>query len=66
MASEKWVPAIERITLDEGAVVLQWPEELSAASVMELEYWINGVLRRAKRRAGLKQCNSTETRDEAQ
>ena len=45
--------AIERCTLDEGPVVLRWPSELSPESVEELEYWVNGVLRRARRKAGL-------------
>jgi hypothetical protein len=46
--------AIERATLDEGAIVLQWPETLSAESVHELEYWLKGILNRAKRKAGIK------------
>lgn len=45
--------ALERSTLDEGAVVLQWPDTLSAESVKDFEYWIQGVLRRAKRKAGI-------------
>jgi hypothetical protein len=44
---------LERKTLDEGAVVLQWPTTLSKDSVDELEHWIQGVLRRARRKAGL-------------
>ena len=51
--SEKPGFALERSTLDEGAVVLQWPDTLSEASVKDFEYWIQGVLRRAKRKAGI-------------
>jgi hypothetical protein len=45
--------ALERTTLDEGPVRLEWPDELSQASVEEFQYWINGLLRRARRKAGL-------------
>lgn len=45
--------SIERATLDEGPAVLQWPESLSKDSFDEFEYWIKGVLRRARRKAGL-------------
>jgi hypothetical protein len=52
-----WEPdrqlANERMTLDEGPVMLQWPVELKKESVEELEYWLKGVLRRARRKAGL-------------
>lgn len=41
----------EKISLDEGEVVLRWPARLSAASVEDLEDWLSGVIRRAKRRA---------------
>ncbi len=44
----------DKNSLDEGEAVLIWPENLSAASVLDLEYWLEGVLRKAKRRAGLK------------
>ena len=43
----------ERATLDEGPVNLELPSELSAASVHDLEYWISGILRRMKRKAGI-------------
>jgi hypothetical protein len=39
--------------LDEGTAVLTWPDELSKESVEELEYWLNGIIRRARRKAGL-------------
>jgi hypothetical protein len=39
--------------LDEGTAVLIWPDELSMESVEALEYWLNGVIRRARRKAGL-------------
>jgi len=43
----------EKTNLEEGAVVLRWPKKLSQDSVEELDYWIQGVLRRARRKAGL-------------
>jgi len=45
--------ASERCTLDEGPVLLSWPDELTADSVEEFEYWLNGVIKRARRKAGL-------------
>ena len=45
--------ARERMTLDEGPVKLEWPDELSAESVGEFEYWLNGLIKRAKRKAGI-------------
>lgn len=44
----------EKNSLDEGEAVLIWPENLSADSVRDLEYWLTGVLQKAKRRAGIK------------
>jgi hypothetical protein len=41
----------EKTNLEEGAVVLRWPKKLSQDSVEELDYWIQGVLRRARRKA---------------
>jgi adenine-specific DNA methylase len=46
--------ARERLTLDEGPAVLEWPGELSADSVRDLEDWIKVVVKRMKRRAGIK------------
>jgi hypothetical protein len=43
----------EKNSLDEGEAVLIWPENLSKDSVRDLEYWLQGVLRKARRRAGL-------------
>jgi hypothetical protein len=43
----------EKNSLDEGEAVLIWPENLSADSVRDLEYWLEGILRKAKRRAGI-------------
>ncbi|MCA9053830.1 MAG: hypothetical protein KDA75_08330 [Planctomycetaceae bacterium] len=43
----------EQTTLDEGPVLLQCPEELSEDSVRDLEYWVRGILRKARRRAGM-------------
>lgn len=37
--------------LDQGKVVLQWPRELSPESLVDFEYWIAGVLQRARRKA---------------
>lgn len=45
--------AKERFTLDEGPVVLSWPSELSADSVLDFENWIGVVIKRAKRKAGI-------------
>jgi hypothetical protein len=42
----------DKASLDEGEVVLFWPETLSAESVDDLEYWLSGIIRRARRRAG--------------
>ena len=43
----------EKNSLDEGEAILTWPEILSADSVRDLEYWLTGVLNKAKRRAGI-------------
>ena len=43
----------EKNSLDEGEAVLIWPENLSQDSVRDLEYWLQGVLRKARRRAGM-------------
>lgn len=45
--------AIERLTLDEGAVNLQWPSNLSRDSVAEFQYWAFGIINRARRKAGM-------------
>lgn len=45
--------AQERITLDEGPVILKWPADLTKDSVADLEYWLTGLLKRAKRKAGI-------------
>ena len=39
--------------LDEGTATLQLPETLSKDSFHDLEYWIKGILKRAKRKAGV-------------
>lgn len=39
----------EIFTLDEGDIVLEWPEKLSQASYEDFESWIQIVLRKAKR-----------------
>ena len=43
----------EKNSLDEGEALLVLPENLSAASVQDLEYWLAGILNKAKRRAGI-------------
>lgn len=43
----------EKASLDEGEAILTWPEAISAESVRDLEYWLKGVLNKAKRRAGI-------------
>lgn len=45
--------AKEQTTLDEGAVVIECPKELSAESVEDLAYWLKGFLNKARRRAGI-------------
>lgn len=45
--------ALDRASLDEGPVVLSWPDTLSKESVEEFEYWVNGLIKRAKRKAGM-------------
>lgn len=44
----------EKNSLDEGEATLIWPENLSPESVRDLEYWLTGILNKAKRRAGVK------------
>lgn len=45
--------AKDRITLDEGPIVLQRPTDLKADSVRDLEDWFAVVIKRLKRRAGI-------------
>jgi hypothetical protein len=40
----------EKKALDEGTAILIWPRQLSADSVEDMEYWLQGVLRQIKRR----------------
>ena len=49
----------EITSLDEGTATLTWPDGLSQASVEDLELWLNGVLRKARRSAGLPVVNYT-------
>jgi hypothetical protein len=42
---------VEMLTLDEGMVVLQWPERLSKESLSDLRDWLSVLLRRAERRS---------------
>jgi hypothetical protein len=43
---------VEEWSLDEGAAVLKMPSTLSSESVDELEYWLKGIMKKARRRAG--------------
>lgn len=43
----------ERIVLDEGPVDIAYPQEFGRESYDEFAYWIDGILRRARRRAGV-------------
>lgn len=52
--------AMDRTTLDEGAVRLEWPDELSSASVKEFQDWLIGRINRARRKAGLGKINVLE------
>ena len=47
--------AREETKLDEGPVALTMPETLSADSVADFEYWVNGLIRKLQRRAGASQ-----------
>jgi hypothetical protein len=40
---------VEIFAIDEGAVVLQWPDNLSSASFEDFESWLKLVLRKARR-----------------
>jgi hypothetical protein len=44
----------EMTSLDEGPAMLVWPENITEASYHDLEHWLNGILQKAKRRAGIK------------
>ena len=50
----------EVTSLDEGAATLIWPDELSQESVSDLEHWLTGILRKAKRRAGITPKDETQ------
>lgn len=45
--------ALDRTTLDEGAVRLEWPDKLTPESVEEFQDWMIGRINRARRKAGL-------------
>lgn len=50
----------DKASLDEGEVILHWPETLSADSVTDFEYWVKGIIKRAKRRAGISDTETTQ------
>ena len=52
-----------KTNLDEGPAVLFLPKELSAHSVEELEYWLNGIMRRVKRRLAEAKSDQNEQFD---
>jgi hypothetical protein len=43
----------EKKIFDEGSAVLRWPDKLSRESVEDFEYWVKGILRRLRRKAGM-------------
>jgi hypothetical protein len=43
----------EKKIFDEGVATLRWPNKLSKESVDDFEYWVEGILRRLRRNAGL-------------
>ncbi len=45
--------ALDRTTLDEGTVRLEWPDDLSEDSVEEFQDWMVSRINRARRKAGL-------------
>lgn len=51
---------VVRTILDEGPVRLEWPDNLSPESFEEFNYWIQGILNRAQRKAGLKKGSTDE------
>ena len=54
----------EETDLDEGQATITLPDEMSAESVEDLEYWLKGVLRKAKRRAGVTAKQAPPTGEE--
>jgi len=52
-ADGKGSVAKERMTLDEGPVLVSWPGELSKESVQDLDDWFGVLIRRMKRKAGI-------------
>ena len=50
---EKLKPLIgrEEISLDEGQAILTMPLELSTGSLEDFEYWVAGIIKKARRRA---------------
>jgi hypothetical protein len=52
--------AMDRATLDEGAVLLEYPDDLSEESVEELQDWLVGRINRVRRKAGLEKIKISE------
>jgi hypothetical protein len=44
-------------SLEEGTVILQWPERISPESAQDLEYWLALIVRKAKRQAEADKAN---------
>ena len=55
MLAEKQRPGMAKMDtqLDEGPVTITWPDTLSKESYEEFVYWLDGVKRRAARKAGI-------------
>ena len=52
--------ALDRTTLDEGPVRLEWPDDLCQESVEEFQYWVVGRINRVRRKAGLNKITLQE------
>lgn len=52
--------ALDRTTLDEGTVRLEWPDSLSSDSVEEFQDWMLSRINRARRKAGMSKIKVSE------
>src|SRR5689334_4313225 len=43
----------DQTNVEEGEIVITWPKALSEESFADFEYWVHGLIRRARRKAGL-------------
>lgn len=53
----------EVTSLDEGVATLVWPEEISAESYGDFEAWLNSIMRKARRRAGVPEPKKSSKSD---